>query len=216
MSLEIVAAIRAIARDEADALRIWDEPTYEQSLAVWARVTDNGLRDSTDYSWGVAGSRWAAAAGIVTAGIVTAGNPGCGRVSGPGRKPLPDGAGKTARIEMRVRPDTKSWWLACATGAGLGLQEWIEQCCPAEPVTAGAQNTGRPSSAARWYCVSRDGVATLCADEADARAEAQQSDLTWSTGVPHLAVQLAVVGVPVAAGAAGCHNLDRRVSGTAA
>ena len=33
----------------------------------------------------------------------------------PGRKPLADGEGKTARVEMRVHPDTKAAWLSRAT-----------------------------------------------------------------------------------------------------
>lgn len=43
-----------------------------------------------------------------------------------GRKPLPDGAGKTARVELRVRPDTKDAWQAKAEAAGMTLQAWIE------------------------------------------------------------------------------------------
>lgn len=50
----------------------------------------------------------------------------------PGRKPLPDGAGKTSRVELRVLPDTKAAWLALATAAGLTLQAWIEQRCNAK------------------------------------------------------------------------------------
>ena len=50
----------------------------------------------------------------------------------PGRKPLADGAGKTARVELRVLPDTKAAWLARATAAGLTLQAWIEQRCNAK------------------------------------------------------------------------------------
>jgi hypothetical protein len=42
----------------------------------------------------------------------------------------------------------------------------------------------------RWYCVSRDGLATLCKDEADARATARGSDQAWRTAGPHRAVQL--------------------------
>ena len=45
----------------------------------------------------------------------------------PGRKPLPEGAGKTARVELRVRPDTKAAWQAKADAAGLTLQAWIER-----------------------------------------------------------------------------------------
>lgn len=50
----------------------------------------------------------------------------------PGRKPLQPGEGKTARVEMRVHPDTKAAWLAKATAAGLTLQAWIEQRCNAK------------------------------------------------------------------------------------
>ena len=50
----------------------------------------------------------------------------------PGRKPLPDGEGKTARVELRVLPATKAAWLARATAAGLTLQAWIEQRCNAK------------------------------------------------------------------------------------
>lgn len=45
----------------------------------------------------------------------------------PGRKPLPDGAGKTARVELRVLPADKAAWQAKATAAGLTLQAWIER-----------------------------------------------------------------------------------------
>ena len=63
-SNEIMEAIRAVAGSESAAVRVWEEPTYEESLAVWERVTNNGMRPSTDYCWGAAGSGWAAAAGI--------------------------------------------------------------------------------------------------------------------------------------------------------
>lgn len=45
----------------------------------------------------------------------------------PGRKPLPEGAGKTARIEWRVLPATKAEWQAKADAAGLTLQAWAER-----------------------------------------------------------------------------------------
>ncbi|MBL8351216.1 MAG: hypothetical protein JNL87_13000 [Burkholderiaceae bacterium] len=44
-----------------------------------------------------------------------------------GRKPLPAGEGKTARVEMRVRPDTKAAWQAKADAAGMTLQAWAER-----------------------------------------------------------------------------------------
>ena len=48
----------------------------------------------------------------------------------------------------------------------------------------------RPGSEARWYCVSRDGIATLCVDELDACYTAEQSDKNWQASSPHRAVQL--------------------------
>lgn len=45
----------------------------------------------------------------------------------PGRKPLAKGEGKTARVEMRVRPDTKAAWQAKADAAGMTLQAWAER-----------------------------------------------------------------------------------------
>ena len=45
----------------------------------------------------------------------------------PGRPPLAEGDGKTARVELRVRPDTKAAWLAKAQAAKLTLQAWIER-----------------------------------------------------------------------------------------
>ena len=52
----------------------------------------------------------------------------------------------------------------------------------------------------RWYCVSRDGRATLCVDEEDARANAAHCDQAWRAGSPHRAVRLvdAPRWVPVA------------------
>lgn len=44
----------------------------------------------------------------------------------PGRKPLPSGAGKTARVELRVQPDKKTAWQAKADAAGMSLNAWAE------------------------------------------------------------------------------------------
>lgn len=46
-----------------------------------------------------------------------------------GRPPLPEGAGKTARVELRVHEDTKAAWQAKAAAAGLTLQAWVEKRC---------------------------------------------------------------------------------------
>lgn len=42
----------------------------------------------------------------------------------------------------------------------------------------------------RWYVVNRDGLATLCADEADARKVADECDLMFPRVAPHRAVLL--------------------------
>lgn len=44
----------------------------------------------------------------------------------PGRKPLPPSVGKTARIDMRGRPDDVAAWKAAAKAAGMGLTAWLE------------------------------------------------------------------------------------------
>lgn len=46
------------------------------------------------------------------------------------------------------------------------------------------------ASEARWYCLDRDGVAMLCKDEADARAQAIENDDCWPGRAPHRAVLL--------------------------
>lgn len=43
---------------------------------------------------------------------------------------------------------------------------------------------------ARWYSVSHTGLATLCKDEADARATAHDSNIMYPRDAPHRAVQL--------------------------
>lgn len=48
-------------------------------------------------------------------------------------------------------------------------------------------------SGARWYCVNRFGMATLCTGEEDARAVASAGNSEWPRAAPHRAVQLGVV-----------------------
>lgn len=47
----------------------------------------------------------------------------------PGRKPLADGEGKTARVQLKLTPADKSAWLAKAAASGLTLQAWVEKRC---------------------------------------------------------------------------------------
>lgn len=46
----------------------------------------------------------------------------------------------------------------------------------------------------RWYMVNKDGMATLCADEADAEREAADAQAIWPGMGPHRAVQLVDAG----------------------
>jgi len=60
-SPEIMEAILAVAGgDEKRAKMIWEDGGSEEELiAIWERVTNNGLHDATDFFWGSEGSRWA-------------------------------------------------------------------------------------------------------------------------------------------------------------
>ena len=46
----------------------------------------------------------------------------------------------------------------------------------------------------RWYMLSKDGMATLCADKADAEQEAIDAQAAWPGMGPHRAVQLVEAG----------------------
>jgi len=50
---EIAEAIFWLARSAEEAERIWQEPSREEWLAIWERVTKNGLLDGADFQWGV-------------------------------------------------------------------------------------------------------------------------------------------------------------------
>jgi hypothetical protein len=50
----------------------------------------------------------------------------------PGRKPLPAGAGKTARVQLKLTEAERARWLAEAAAAGLTLQAWVEMRCSAK------------------------------------------------------------------------------------
>ena len=47
----------------------------------------------------------------------------------PGRKPLAEGAGKTARVQLKLLPAVKDTWRAKADAAGMTLQAWVEMRC---------------------------------------------------------------------------------------
>ena len=48
----------------------------------------------------------------------------------------------------------------------------------------------RPGSEARWYCLSRDGMATLCTDEEDAKEVAAESGVAWPQNGPYRVAQM--------------------------
>ena len=47
----------------------------------------------------------------------------------PGRKPLPEGKGKTACVQLKLIPAEKCRWLREAKSAGMTLQAWVEMRC---------------------------------------------------------------------------------------
>jgi len=59
-SVELIEAIYFVAgKNESEAVRIWEDPTDVELLAVWERVTKNGLIAADEFCWGVDGSKWA-------------------------------------------------------------------------------------------------------------------------------------------------------------
>lgn len=59
-SAELMQAILYVAgRDETEAVRIWEAPSESEMLAVWERVTKNGLLQANEFCWGAAGHDWA-------------------------------------------------------------------------------------------------------------------------------------------------------------
>ncbi|HOF31416.1 MAG TPA: hypothetical protein PK441_11255 [Burkholderiaceae bacterium] len=48
----------------------------------------------------------------------------------------------------------------------------------------------RPAAEARWYCLSREGMATLCTDEEDAKEVAAESFVLYPQNGPYRAVQM--------------------------
>lgn len=56
---EIMQAIMDIAHTDEIAVRIWEQPTESELIAIWEIVTTNGLHPATDYCWGAAGCDWA-------------------------------------------------------------------------------------------------------------------------------------------------------------
>jgi len=46
----------------------------------------------------------------------------------------------------------------------------------------------------RWYCLDTKGMATLCANEKDAKQTAKEADMDYPKNGPHKAVQLVEKG----------------------
>lgn len=59
---EILEAILYVASgDEDAAMLIWCAPSQEQLVAIWERVTGNGVRPADEFFWGSFGDSWACA-----------------------------------------------------------------------------------------------------------------------------------------------------------
>lgn len=55
----ILAAIEWLADGDAEKEhRIWQDPTNEELIAIWERVTQNGLTPTSDFEWGESGTNW--------------------------------------------------------------------------------------------------------------------------------------------------------------
>lgn len=57
-----------------------------------------------------------------------------------------------------------------------------------------AKTAPQPQAAPHWYCLSRDGLATLCADEEDAKEVAAESFALYPQHGPYRAVQMIETG----------------------
>ncbi len=59
------------------------------------------------------------------------------------------------------------------------------------PAVAGqVERPVRPAAEARWYCLSREGMATLCADEEDAKEVAAESWVLYPNNGPYRVAQM--------------------------
>lgn len=59
-SSELMDAIFLVAgKSDSEAVRVWEDPTEPETLAIWEIVTKNGLIPSSQFIWGAAGREWA-------------------------------------------------------------------------------------------------------------------------------------------------------------
>lgn len=59
-SQQILDSIWSISSNsEIEAVRIWADPTINETIAIWALVTKNGKCSSMDFLWGENGPSWA-------------------------------------------------------------------------------------------------------------------------------------------------------------
>ncbi len=57
-SVDIIDAITYIAPDEEEAVRIWDESTRQEVIAIWLLVMRDGEISSDNCFWGALGTCW--------------------------------------------------------------------------------------------------------------------------------------------------------------
>ena len=58
-----------------------------------------------------------------------------------------------------------------------------------------------------WYCIGKNGIATLCRDEQDAKMECIRNDVLWPSNAPHW-FGMMVKAAPVATGCDRCSYED--------
>ena len=59
-----------------------------------------------------------------------------------------------------------------------------------DAVAGQVQRSVRPDPEARWYCLSREGMATLCVDEEDAKEVAAESWVLYPNNGPYRVAQM--------------------------
>jgi hypothetical protein len=58
------------------------------------------------------------------------------------------------------------------------------------------ENTAAPVQEPRWYCIDKAGIATLCADEGDAKQSVKLAEQDWPRNAPYRAVRLCECAAP--------------------
>jgi len=85
---------------------------------------------------------------------------------------------------------TENEHVQIAIEAGCMGADWVFYGAAVERKSKEKNAAAQPVTTARWYCIDKIGVATLCADEDDAIQNARQAEKDWPNNAPYRAVQL--------------------------